>query len=166
MSGLGFGPHPPKQLCLHRCYGKREWDTRVKAHILTWVWDYWLPGQDKTVYNTLCVFSFQIRTRSRNAYFLMSLPWNSLNCFSCLQYLWGTKAPFFFKSRLQLYYGVIRSTRPGLHEKMCYYFVITSNCSLILFASWLFSSISMKGSGLSSGPDKTSVFIISYQFLL
>lgn len=60
----------------------------------------------------------------------------------------------------------IRSTRPGLHKKKCYYFLIASNCSLILFASWLFSLISLKSSGLCSGSDKTSVFIIiSYQSL-
>lgn len=76
------------------------------------------------------------------------------------------KSSILFKPRLQLCYGVFSSTRPGPHEKMCYYFLITTNYSRTLFASWLFSSISLKSSGLCSGPDKTSVLIISYQFLL
>lgn len=79
VSELEIAPHPPKQLCSHRCYGKEEWGTRVKAHTPTWFWDYWLPGWDKTVYNSLSVFNFWIKTRVRNAHFWCPYPnttWN------------------------------------------------------------------------------------------
>lgn len=79
VSGLGIEPHPPKQLYSHRCCGKEEWGTRVKSHTPTWFWDYWLPGWDKTVYNSLSVFNFWIKTRVRNAHFWCPCPnttWN------------------------------------------------------------------------------------------